>query len=390
MRSALGCFIFATCVDENDSDEPEYSTWLLLVVSEKRFQSIRSGGISMLDAYREANAGTIWKMDFEENSSKSAKPVLYTEIPERFLPSDNSFLAIPTDTANKFDADAISNEANAIQKNMFVIELFPEEETRTELPLYELSTFAHETQAVVDSILAEKREGTSDKGKLPQSIRAEAELKAKYILAASFALVTVEGAEGSPDVSQLPEVVNEFGELLRSTSEGETFLDELDRHTRRTKSRFMDYARSLSDSRCGLTVHSFNASGGRSSLHADLSSIRSAIDVFDQVEPSKETITIEEGGLVASDTRSWRFVIHDRQSNQQYSGKVSAAARPKLDGLSVGQNTHVSAVIEIEYLNQFSEEDPDRKYTLLDIAEEKAHITSTAMAKEAISHPNTE
>lgn len=366
MQSGLGIFVFATCADEGDPGEDWYETWLLLAVSERRFQQIRSGGMSMLDAYRNAGPDTIWKVDLEEDKPASSRSVTFDEIPEVSLPSESSFLTLPTGTARELDLDSISREANDIERNMFVIELFPENETRTELPLRDLSSFTHQTQSIVDSLLAEKRGEKSDTKELPVAIKRDAQLKAKYILAASFALVVVESAQGVPEVSQLPEVMDDFGKLLSSTESTDGFLDELDRHSRRTKSRFITHAKSLSAARCGLAIHSIKPSGDRKCSKADLDSIRSAIEAFDGLEPSIDEIDIHDGALIALNTKSWSFVAEDRESvSNEYRGKVHGDIRSQLDGVKVGKSTHMNMKIEVEYLNQFDDGGADKKYSLI-------------------------
>lgn len=87
-----GNIYFALWVDE----ETDYDLWLYVLISQKRFREIRSGGIDLRNAFKDAEDKFVFEVKIYFNDFDIANCVPCNEIDEDWLPLDGDYLTIIT------------------------------------------------------------------------------------------------------------------------------------------------------------------------------------------------------------------------------------------------------------------------------------------------------
>lgn len=169
-------------------DEDEQDLWLCVPVSETRLQQVRSGGISLRSACLNPESGTLWRVATEAlGKIASYRVVLPEELPDLDLPAEGAALDCATETIPQvLETPAL----RAIQtgRDVWDYALEPEGSLRNEVGVGVLSRSLQAAQQLLESLVASQEGYKSKFGKIPLSVKADAELVAVGAFPSSFGL----------------------------------------------------------------------------------------------------------------------------------------------------------------------------------------------------------
>lgn len=371
--TSLDVRLFALCTGEDD--DAETLDYLYLAMSPQRFQRVRSGAVTLRDAFESAAHSEIWRVveDYSTNEpSVSAMPIAFDRIPLIDLPDVGARLNIPTPTAQVLDLEELRDRASASHRTFAVLELDATGQNLTEFPIRNLGTIGELFQESVDALAQEEIGQPTVRGAIPAHITADVQMNAVDLRAASFAVVVATDNRGAlMDNAPLVEAtLMRLINLIAAGHEPDTMIEALRGYGGRARSKVVSLLRAVSDAESGLGVAVTPRSGELTSARLSAREVRAVIQAVSVVKPLERDIPVERGHLVGSNTRTSTFELEEATGKRErYSGKVSEEAIPQIDGLRVGSSSPI-VTATIRETVEFSPANPDggRKYVLRNIA----------------------
>jgi|GEM_PF-1865398 len=362
----------------NTVDEDEESgalTTLVVAIGDTRFRAMRSGVVPFRNVFSEAQRGSLFRVDWVWVDDAFPGPVfvpnisslLSEDLPDAWLPTEQARLSLPTATAEPYEPAKLVALSQAQSRTLFAIEVEHEGARITEFP----TRSAGELQVAVDgAIVAITKEYV---GSRRSPITRELHVSTVELQAASFVLVM---AIDSGGVVEPTEVTSDVFDKLSSfveavaANEGPALLQELRKHTSTTRNRLRDLLRPLAAVGSGITLSTVlaNTTSVRA-VSAEPVSVRAALEFIENVKPEVDYLHVRRGILTGLVLRTKRFEIVDAASSTSYKGAMSDEATDQANGLTVGDESFVTARIRIETpLTNDDEDTAGVKYFLESIA----------------------
>ena len=123
LRSArFSMFLVASCVDENESS----LEFLYLVLGQERFNAIRAGELTLLEAYSGSQFGDLWHVtESTPEAGDSAEQIAFADIDPSWLPSPTARLDLPTPTVAPLDIAELTSLSEGTMRHVMALELTP-------------------------------------------------------------------------------------------------------------------------------------------------------------------------------------------------------------------------------------------------------------------------
>ncbi|GAB2709212.1 hypothetical protein BKA24_002540 [Microbacterium marinum] len=345
-------YYIVNTVDE-DEETGDLVT-LAVAVSGDRFRAMRAGIVPFREVFAEAARSSLFRVDWAwvedafggQGSVPTISQLLGEDLPARWLPSEDARLSLPTATVEPYEPSRLVALAQAQSRTLFAIEVEHEGARITEFP----ARNAGELQVAVDGAIGSIAKEYVGKRKSP--ITRELRVSTLELQAASFVLVM---AIDSAGVVEPTDVTSNVFEQLSSfiaavaTNEGPQLLQELKKHSPKTRGRLRAMLKPLAAVGSGLTLSTAIAHTNLvQAVSAEPVSVRAAIEFIDNAPPEVSHVNVRRGILTGLVLRTQRFEIIDAASNTAYKGAMSDEATAEADGLAVGNESFVTATIRVE------------------------------------------
>lgn len=339
-------------VDEDD--ETGDLVTLAVAVSGDRFRAMRSGVVPFREVFSSAARGSLFRVDWRWIEDAFAGPgsvptissVLGGDLPARWLPSEGARLSLPTATVERYEPSKLVALSQAQSRTLFAIEVEREGARITEFP----SRNAGELQVALDGAIVSMAKEHIGKRKSP--IIRELRVSTLELQAASFVLVMAIDSAGLVEPTGITsDVFEQLSSFIAAvaTNEGPSLLQELKRHSPKTRGRLRAVLRPLAAVGSGITLSTVIAHTSTvRAVSAEPSSVRAAVDFIDSVPPEVDHLEVRRGVLTGLVLRTQRFEIFDAASNTPYRGAMSDEATVEANGLVVGNESFVTARIRVE------------------------------------------
>lgn len=331
-QSATGQKYLATWIEEMDTSD----LWLYLPVSEQRFRTVRSGGISPHTAFKEPESPVfVIEMptdgDFQDRITELRHGA---DIPEEWLPENGYYLDLKTDTAPPaIPGTELAQLARQQRRPLFRIEVDPSFSTRTTAPTRAVGNLLNLTQNLLDNVGQSVRAFGSDvgqRGRIPNDILSQTASEIVSLSAASvvidigstgrfdlFGSVFEEAAKTIVDTLAMDEGSNDFRQAVRSLTPRaaksfRTFVSHVAR---------MDGPAVMALANDDATYHEARLSKEK---------LVNMVETVNDLTPDEEEEPIRARIFVfRADTKRNTFAATDTRTGETISGFIDEAAQPK-------------------------------------------------------------
>jgi len=351
MRSTFIRDLYYVVNTVDEDEDAGVLTTLAVAMPNERFQAMRSGLIPFRAVFVEAPDGMMSRIDWlwTENDERIARiiPTRARDLPTEWLPSIEARLSLPTATVEPFEESKIVALSAAQDRTIFALEVERDSATITEFPARSAGALQLAVDGAVTSLAKE-----SIGGELTDAVR-EMSVSVLDLQAASFVLVLAIESPALFEVTDITSIVFEnISSFVDSVASGqdEAMLAELKRHTQTTRNRFRDILRPLAAEGSGLAVTSVVAHTNQArSSSADSESVRAAVEFIENLKPEVSYVEVRRGTLTGLVLRTKRFEIVDvGAAGQTYKGEMTEDVAQRANGLSVGNESFVNALIRVE------------------------------------------
>lgn len=368
-ENRAGNLYLANCVDEDEDEGTE--TYLYISISPNRMNQVRSGAISLRDAYTNSETGTAYAITAEygkDYSQNKLEVIQSNEIQEEWLPTKEARLELATDTLPLFDPEAFRAGSEEEVRTRIALEVFPPDTLRTEYSLRSLSRLAGSFQDTLDSLAQEERGRPTARGLIPEEILNESELVFTGALAASFVMVLA--PKSNPSLIGHDLVIKSTKRLLKllqATNSHDDLTSQLAEYGVRARSKFRSLLTMLSDDETGAGLFLADDSGQMDEARVELSSVRRALTFIDNRSPDSEKLNLGRVTLIGVNLRTGVFELLNNITGQRYSGQMGPEAKVQISGLPTGQEHLYTAELlkSVEYSTMTT--DVSSSYRLLQI-----------------------
>lgn len=346
-QNRAGNLYLANCVDEDEDEGTE--TYLYVSVSSERMNLVRSGYLTLRDAFTHAEDSFVYDITAQYGVSEphnQLRTVPVNEIPDEWLPLADARLEVATETLPSFDPEKFKSDSEVAFRTRIALEIFPVDMLRTEVSLRSMSRLAGSFQDAIDSLAQEDVGRATKRGVIPDEILQDSELVFTEALAASFVMILA--PKTSPTLlgnDLINRSTERLLELLRAAESQAHLTELLSKYGVRAQSKFRGLLTILSDDETGAGVFLADHLGQMTVAKIGLESVRSALSIIDSRNPDSEKVELARVTLVGVNLRTGIFEIFDNSSAQRYSGQMEPEAKKQISGLPTGEENFYTASI---------------------------------------------
>jgi hypothetical protein len=328
---------------------------VFIQISEDRLVSLRTGLISVLDAFADPERPGALVVD------STQRTVRLDAVPKEYLPSGHLHLSETVDTSPTFSTDVLAQMARGQARPLFALELKPPRTRRTEMSLRDEAEIKYEFQELFSVARKKNRRATAESAR-------DRELVTAGQMAGSFVILLGTSDEGR--LSAAPsDALADIQELLNAlNSDAAELTAALAQYTKRTRIRLRRFLSALSDAETGLDLFGATAQGQVSHSAATLDGIRDGVSVLrERLSPESQPIEVT-GHLTAIDHGRLSFKLREdratgsRKRPRTFRGKIEPHLRSKIDGMRSGLSIIYKATL-IEDIETLEWDDTAEKKT---------------------------
>jgi hypothetical protein len=308
----------------------EKDLWLYLPLSQSRLATVRSGGISVRDAYLHPE-GFLYlaELPHDGNSGDEVRPIRPSEVADEWLPEVDFLLELETPTAAPALGPAeLERLAKQEARTRLDLRVHLPKYFRTEAPTRKVGQVLISLQGLLENIGAlEMQDQPPQAGALPIEVVRSMSSSVVALSAASF-VVGVASADG-PDLfggSPFAQATKRLVGLLSNQVDEETVSEEvLDLKPRGARS-YRRFIKELADTNGDVTIVVGSSAFGNLSASMGADRLRRLSELLDQAVAEEPTEIRARMILVAGDTEKMRFGLRDIETDALFQGTVSPAA----------------------------------------------------------------
>lgn len=346
-KNRSGNLYLANCVDEDEDEGTE--TYLYVSVSSERMKLIRSGYLTLREAYSNAEDSFVYEITAQYGAKEPNNLLNYLpshNIPDEWLPLEDARIEIATETLPSFNPEKFKADSEAEFRTRIALEVFPVEMLRTEVSLRSMSRLSGSFQDAIDSLAQEELGRATARGVIPEEIIQESELVFTEALAASFVMVLAPKKSSNLLGNDLINKATErLLELLRAAESESKLPEVLGQYGGRAQNKFRSLLTILSDDETGAGVFLADHQGQMSVAKIGLESVRSALSMIDSRNPDSAELTLPRVTLIGVNLRTGIFELYDNASSYRYSGQMAPEAKAQISGLPTGDDHFYTAII---------------------------------------------
>lgn len=325
--SATGQYFIAGWAEEH----PEYDLWLYLPISEARLISVRSGGITLREAFVRPE-GLVYSATLPIDSDGApdlVEPVRPAELRDEWLPETDFRLELHTPTLPAAESgDLWRLRAMQESRSRIRLEVDLPRVTRSEAPTRKVGELLIATQALYDNFgLSLLRTDPPQAGPIPHDVAAETATDVVGLSAASF---VVELASSNYDdllgESTFADITKRVLSLLDLSLDRDNLIEQLTELRPRGAKSFRNFVRGLASTGGSVTV----AAAGTSIEYAQRDLPNERLQVLAQI---LNTLVPDDAYeikghmlLYKGDTERKQFGLKDELTDERYEGQIAAHA----------------------------------------------------------------
>jgi hypothetical protein len=351
----------ALWVDEED----HYDLWLYMLVSLDRLQAIRTGEISLHEAFSEAETHSLYELTyFCESSEWSATEIALEDLDRDCLPLEGTYLECDPETLPKVDSQKIIKNAISRSREFINLVLYPVSERHpNEFPALGLGRILAAFQSLINELSTFKNIASGINSK---EIIKKSELNTLVFTQSSFQ-IELASTFFEADLfgnSIAGDATEQIFDLITIGSNINDLQNSILKGNKKIAKRYKEFLESLYTTGTGIKIEwgspTINRGG---SIEADLPSINRTLEVMNRIE-SLEIKQIDVlGDLFKVDRIGWKFGISDLSTNQAYKGDILEEAKSDARTATISR-IYRALVREVPEINPTTH-DVKTKYELL-------------------------
>lgn len=322
-QNAAGSLYLAVLEDEDE----DFESWLYAPMSPERFAQVRSGGVDLYSAFRNAEDGFVFRVTrhWADPSAPNVDVIPVDQLTEEQLPEAGETLDLETATLERREI-SIQQRASQILREYVELSLELPGQRRTEAPILVLSNIMRHLQTTLISI----GHTISDRYKTSTSptseIREKLELSLLDVSAGSFTLEMA--SSQSSDMfgdTLLGDALEELARLIETES-SEPELEAIFKDYKPSVPKdYLKLLRAIRSSRIDRANIRWASANGQRVGQATFTSpnVFAAIDTIEQMSIQETNIITVVGSLTGAYTnRAFEIETGDKR----FSGKFDADA----------------------------------------------------------------
>lgn len=361
-RNELGYAFLASAVEE--------ATYLYVPISEDRLVSVRTGIVTLEEAFGSPEVGTVFVVRTGDSGSVQEVPV--ADISNEWLPAAGEALDEAAHTADEYSDEKLGLWAARQHRPLTALRLDQiESARRTEFPLRRAGELMQEFQELADVVAIEANPSTAS--------QPEAALDSEFALvqvAAGSVVFVVAPLLGdrmtygpSPSMERIQDIVKAANAGPRSFTQT---IGEF--HFRRTIAHVRDFFAALSDSGTGVRLINARPSGEVTSVAVSVDRVRESLDVLRwRTDLPTETLNIV-GQLMALNFLRQTFSVVEaeatggRKRPRRWNGSIDGELLPQIQGIRVGGTERYRCrILEEQEMSEFTDTPERPRYRLVGI-----------------------
>ncbi|MCY7332349.1 MAG: hypothetical protein LH649_06745 [Pseudanabaena sp. CAN_BIN31] len=325
-KNQAGKIFLALWVDE----EEEYDLWLYMLVSLDRLQAIRTGEISLRQAFIKSENDFLYELNYSHMTSSWAfEKIALENLDEDYLPLEGSFLKCDPETLPQVISQKVIR--NAISKTREIVNLVLQplsDKYPNEFPASGLGNILAAFQSLMNELNVSKGKSSGLEAK-------EIVQKSSFnVFAVSQGSFQVELASSFFDADLLGnsiagDATDKLLNLIRIGSNVNDLQNSILTGNKKIAGKYSTFLKSLITSGTGIRLEWGSPTISRGGcVEANLLLLHETLEVVNRIE-SLEIRQIEIiGDLFKVDKIGWKFGISDLGTNYSYKGDILEEAKP--------------------------------------------------------------
>lgn len=365
-RSGSGQRYLAIAVDED-----EYSdTYLYVAMSTDRFRAVRSGLVSLREAYTSPEDGhaVAVKAHYGDSPANQMELLVSSEIPDAWLPTADARLELDTPTLDSFGPGDLVLRARAEQRAFIALRLALLDGRRTEYPAGALAETFGDFQEAVHAMAQEEEGAPTAAGPIPEHITRGSELAIVELRAASFVVIMSPTQEDSLLEPLAQRATRRLLDLLARSGEEERLSDSVAGLRKRAISKYRTLLEGVVDRDTDLGLYFAAPDEELETVTVTPASAEAGLRIATSASETSSELVIERAILIGVNLRTRAFEISEPASDDRYAGRISVDALGQIEGLPTGEAHRYSVRLLVEQAYVSFSSEPSTKYRLLSIA----------------------
>lgn len=316
-------------------EHPEYDMWLYLPVSEARLISVRSGGLTLRDAF-ERPEGLVYQVTLPLDSDGApdlVSPVDPSRLRDEWLPEPDFRIELQTATLPPAESGDLWR-LRAIQESRSRIRLQVKlpRTTRSEAPTKKVGELLVSTQSLYDNFgLALLRSDPPQAGPIPHEVAAETATDVVGLAAASF---VVELASSNYDdllgESTFADITKRVLTLLDLSLDRDAMIEQLTALRPRGAKSFRNFVRGLASTGGAVTLAAVGTSLDYTARDLSPERLQTLRQILDTLVPDDAFEIRGHMLLYRGDTERKQFGVRDELTDARYEGQIAERAVPQV------------------------------------------------------------
>lgn len=352
VRTDLNHAFLAAAVEE-DSGETLY---LYAAISDDRLLHVRTGAISLRDAFAEAEGDSFFLVSVPTEGATRVDevPAAWLVAHNHYLPAEGEYLDETLDTLQSFSPERLRESAMRESRHLVGLEIDqPQTLTRTELPLRHSGPIMTEFQELADSF------------------SSESDFALVQLQAASFVFV-ITPLVGDKMLTA-PSPALEKIEQLFTAAAGDGFGAFLADLTPRRKTHVRDFFTVLADAETGISLIAATPEGSVRNSSVPLPRIRAGLGVMRNSTQAESEELHLNGYLIGLNHTRRTFSVHEqsptgaRKKKRRFTGKFDSTV--DIEGVASGETVLYKITLWRESaIAEFDEQEVRHSYRLTDLS----------------------
>lgn len=342
--------------EEEDSD-----LWIYMLVSHDRLQSIRTGEISLHQAFCMSESLYLYELTYTHADSRWAtKKTSVEDIDRDYFPLEDTFLTCSPETLPNIECQKTIK--NAITKNREITYLILQPSSNNypnEFPAFELGNILSTFQPLINHLVPNTNKDIQKK--LELNVFATSAGSFQIELASSFFEVDMFGN------SIVGDAIEKLFQLIMIESNADNLRDFMLQADKKTAIKYRYFLEALIKSGSGIKIEWGSPTLTRGgSVQVSLSSIGKTLEVMKKIE-SLETSELEIiGELFKADKVGWKFGIKDIKTDFNYKGDILDQAKRDA-GVATISNYYTAKILVVPEITPATD-DINTHYKLLSLS----------------------
>lgn len=311
-------------------EEEEYDLWLYMLVSIDRLQEIRTGAISLHQAFCNPESDFVYELTYTYvHSEWTIKETSVDYLDKDYLPLEGTFLECDPETLPQVRSQKVVQNAISKRREFVNLVLQPLSDIyANEFPVWELGKILAAYQPLVNELNIVNHISS---GLKPKEIAKKSEFNTLAFTQGSFQ-IELASLFFETDIfgnSIAGDATEKLFELITIGSNIDDLQSSILTGNKKIAKRYVAFLEALVDSGTGLRIEWGSPTLSRGGIvEASLEKIYRTIELINRIE-ALEIKQIEViGELFKVDKIDWKFGIYDLITKSMYKGDILEEAKP--------------------------------------------------------------